>query len=79
MVSGTEVLKQGEVDVTFKQLPLWSGRYTISVWLSDGWSPIDHEESALTFEFVSSTTPLNAPPSKYIGPVHLPANWNVVP
>lgn len=34
--------QEGEVAVTFKQLPLWSGGYMISVWLSDGWSPIKH-------------------------------------
>jgi lipopolysaccharide transport system ATP-binding protein len=69
---------EGEVTVTFDHLPLWSGSYLISIWLSDGWTAIDHEESALIIEFVSSTAPLNAPSSKYIGPVLLPAQWEAV-
>ncbi len=67
----------GKAIVCFEHLPLWSGRYQISVWLSDGWSPIDHQESAINFEFVSISTPLNAPAAKYIGSVHLPAHWRI--
>jgi lipopolysaccharide transport system ATP-binding protein len=70
--------QEGEVAVTFKQLPLWSGHYMISVWLNDGTATIDHEEYALTFEFVSPSTPLNAPPAKFIGPIHLPATWTSI-
>ena len=69
--------QEGEATVTFEVLPLWSGRYSISVWLSDGWSPIEHQESAVVFNFVSIHTPLNAPSPKYVGPVHLPANWTI--
>jgi lipopolysaccharide transport system ATP-binding protein len=69
--------QSGEVTVSFGQLPLWPGRYYISVWLSDNWSPIDHQENAVNFDFVSASTPLNAPPVKYIGPVHLQANWTI--
>ena len=65
----------GEAVVAFVHLPLWSGRYYLSVWFSDSWSPIDYEEKAVTFDFLSTSTPLNAPDSKYIGPVHLPASW----
>jgi len=68
---------EGEVVVTFNYVPLWSGPYTVSVWLSDGWTAIEHEEAALMFEFVSINTPLNAPAAKYVGPVHLPAQWTV--
>ena len=67
----------GQATVVFENLPLWSGRYQISVWLSDGWSPIDHEANALTFEFLSASAPINAPAPKYIGPVHLPAHWTL--
>ncbi len=69
--------QEGEAVVAFDALPLWSGRYTISVWLSDGWSPIDYQESAVVFDFVSGHTPINAPSPKYVGPVHLPAIWKI--
>ena len=74
---GQKKTSSGEATVVFENLPLWSGRYQISVWLSDGWSPIDHEANALTFEFISTSAPINAPASKYIGPVHLPARWTL--
>ena len=67
----------GEAIVSFDSLPLWPGRYHVSVWLSDNLSPIDHEENALTFEFISPNTPLNAPSPKYVGPVHLAASWTI--
>lgn len=69
---------EGEAQVVFSQLPLWSGRYRVSVWLSDGWSPIDSQENALTFEFISPSAPINAPSQKFIGPVHLSATWSAV-
>jgi lipopolysaccharide transport system ATP-binding protein len=69
--------QSGEVMVSFGQLPLWPGRYYISVWLSDGWSPIDHQENAVNFEYASASTPLNAPPVKQIGSIHLPAIWTL--
>jgi len=69
--------QEGEAAVIFDTLPLWSGRYTISVWLSDGWSPIDYQESAIVFDFVSACTPLNAPSPKQVGPLHLPATWTL--
>jgi lipopolysaccharide transport system ATP-binding protein len=68
-------MSEGEAVVIFEYLPLWSGRYTISVWLGDTINPIDDEMNAVMFEFVSPRTPLNAPPVKNIGPVHLQGNW----
>ena len=69
--------QSGTVAVSFERLPLWSGRYHVSVWLSDGWSPIDFQENAISLEFISPSTPLNAPAPKFIGPVHFPANWSI--
>jgi hypothetical protein len=69
--------KEGSATVTFPQLPLWSGRYHVSVWLSDGWAPVDNQEHALTFEFISQSAPLNAPSAKDIGAIHLPATWTL--
>ena len=45
----------GEAIVSFDSLPLWPGRYHVSVWLSDNLSPIDHEENALTFALFHPT------------------------
>jgi lipopolysaccharide transport system ATP-binding protein len=62
---------EGEAVVTFDYIPLWSGRYSVSVWLSQ----VDHVANAVVFEFISPDAPLNAPDPKYIGSIHLPANW----
>jgi lipopolysaccharide transport system ATP-binding protein len=70
--------QQGDAVVSFGQLPLWPGRYKISVWLSDNWSPIDQEENALAFDFAPSEMPSNAPSPKYIGPVHMPGSWTII-
>ena len=70
--------QHGVVAVTVPQLPLWSGCYNVSVWLSDGWMPIDHQENAVSFEFVSTSAPINAPSPKHTGPVHVPARWTVL-
>jgi lipopolysaccharide transport system ATP-binding protein len=75
--SRPEQKRNGEATVTFEHVPLWPGRYHLSVWLSDTWSPLDHEDNALTFEFASAGTPLNAPSPKYVGPVHLDASWEI--
>jgi lipopolysaccharide transport system ATP-binding protein len=69
--------QSGEAAVIFEHLPLWSGRYRVSIWLSDSWSPIDFQENAITFDFLSSSSPLNAPNSSVIGPIHLPAVWTI--
>jgi lipopolysaccharide transport system ATP-binding protein len=70
-VDKPDLMSEGEASVVFDYFPLWSGRYSISVWLSD----IDYVPNALTFEFVSPSTPLNAPDPRYIGPVYLPGHW----
>jgi hypothetical protein len=57
--------------VTYDYLPLWPGRYSVSFWLS----MVDHVQDALTFEFISKDTPLNAPNPKHIGAIHIPAKW----
>jgi lipopolysaccharide transport system ATP-binding protein len=78
MASMPDNLSKGQIEVTFASVPFWSGRYTISVWITNGPIVIDFEDSALTFEFISSFTPTNAPATKYIGPVYLTANWQLV-
>jgi lipopolysaccharide transport system ATP-binding protein len=75
--SRSENQQEGVATVTYDALPLWSGRYTISAWITDGWSPIDHEANAIAFDFISPQAPLNAPSPRYIGPVHLPASWKI--
>ena len=70
-VDKPDLMSEGEAAVVFDYFPLWSGRYLISVWLSD----IDYVPNALTFEFVSPSTPLNAPDPRYTGPVYLPGYW----
>jgi hypothetical protein len=71
-------LLEGEVMLEFSHLPLWSDRYSISVWVNDGWTVIDSEENALVFEFISQSAPLKTQSIKALGPVYLEAQWTVV-
>ncbi len=64
-------VKEGVATVTYRHLPLWPGRYTVSFWLS----MVDNVQEAVTFEFLPPYTPLNAPDPKFIGSVHIPAEW----
>jgi lipopolysaccharide transport system ATP-binding protein len=61
--------------VTIPQVPLWSGTYKASFWLSDGNEPLDHVPECITFELVSAHLPKNAPPAKDIGAVHVAGQW----
>jgi lipopolysaccharide transport system ATP-binding protein len=65
----------GEATLTFRHVPLWSGAYKASFWLSDGGQSIDAVPDALAFELVSSHLPANAPPPKDIGAIHVPGEW----
>jgi lipopolysaccharide transport system ATP-binding protein len=61
--------------VRIRDVPLWSGTYKASFWLSDGNTPVDVIHDAVTFELVSSHLPTNASPAKDIGYVHVRGEW----
>ncbi|MDI1251368.1 MAG: ABC transporter ATP-binding protein [Lacunisphaera sp.] len=69
----------GEATLTIRNVPLWTGTYHVSFWLSDGSIPIDHLPEAVTLEIVSAHLPANASPAKDIGYVHVRGEWNPRP
>jgi lipopolysaccharide transport system ATP-binding protein len=68
----------GTATVTIPNVPLWSGTYKASFWLSDGGNRIDAVPEAVTFEIVSAHLPPHAPPAKDIGAVHVRGDWRSV-
>ena len=69
----------GEGTVRIRDVPLWSGTYKASFWLSDGNDPVDYVPDAVTFEIVSAHLPANASPAKDIGYVHVRGEWTPRP
>ena len=65
----------GSATVTLKDLPLWSGIYKASFWLSDATEAVDMVADAIIFEVVSPNLPTGAPSPKIIGPVHHRGDW----
>jgi len=63
------------VTVTFRNVPLWSGMYYASFWLSDGTTQVDAVPNAVTFELVNTRLPVNAPPAQDIGPIRVRGEW----
>jgi hypothetical protein len=71
--SGTGVIK---ADAVVDPLPLWSGTYNLSFWLTDGLTELEHISNALTFDYQgveSSSIPIN---TSIIGCMRQPAQWN---
>ncbi|QIF04475.1 ABC transporter ATP-binding protein [Roseimicrobium sp. ORNL1] len=67
----------GQATVTAGPLPLWSGSYRISLWLSDGTAPLDHAENIVGFDYVSPDVPPYVPPPALIGSTRVPATWEL--
>jgi len=68
----------GTVLATIRDVPLWTGIYKTSFWLSDGQHVVDTIPDAVIFEVVNSRLPANAPPAKDIGHVHVRGHWQIV-
>jgi lipopolysaccharide transport system ATP-binding protein len=69
----------GTLEVTFKNVPLWTGTYKLSAWLSDANYGVDHVPDAVTVEILSRHLPSNAPTPNYIGSVHVRGDWEFCP
>ena len=65
----------GAATVTFEDVPLWSGSYRASFWLSDANKPVDTVLEAVTFEVLSNHLPAKVPPTSIIGQVHVTGRW----
>lgn len=77
---GVRRMDTGEVVLEVPDLPLHSGSYTASLWLSDmELGPIEHQPDALSFDFVAPRFIPELPPVSVIGPVSIQANWAMEP
>ena len=59
------------------QLPLHSGDYGVSVWLSDMHQNYDVERGIVVFHFSSPDFRPEIPPASDVGSVNLPASWRL--
>ncbi|EDM37127.1 polysaccharide ABC transporter, ATPase component [Pedobacter sp. BAL39] len=70
-------VRNGQATVTIMDVPLYSGLYTISIYLGDEGQNYDEKPDHLTFELISG----NYSPANHdiniIGPVKLPASWTL--
>ncbi|HEY4302461.1 MAG TPA: ABC transporter ATP-binding protein [Candidatus Didemnitutus sp.] len=65
----------GRAEVRFRRVPLWTGSYTASCWLSDGAHNVDSVADAVSFDVLNTDLPAGAPPAKDIGSIHVPGEW----
>lgn len=66
----------GEATVAVRDVPLWSGTYRASFWLSNGVHGVDHVPDAVMFDVFNPRLPANAPSARDIGSIHVPAEWH---
>jgi lipopolysaccharide transport system ATP-binding protein len=77
MEAGVARCKRTRMTLEVPKLPLHSGRYIVSLFLTDlDMGPVEHQRDALSFEFVSPVFIPNLPPPEMIGPLLLPARWS---
>lgn len=72
-------VKHGIATFFVDNIPLHSGSYNITVYLGDGYHNLDIKFDALTFDFVSNSGIINPYSHQIIGPLNLPARWELKP
>jgi lipopolysaccharide transport system ATP-binding protein len=76
----SEKLRSGVATLLVRDLPLYSGSYTLSVWLVDRQrGNFDTQPQALVFDFVSPHVLFGGLSTEKIGPFHVPALWELSP
>lgn len=71
-------VSEGESVMEIENLPLHSGSFRASVWLSDPTrGTFEHRPDAVSFEFVSPKFIPNLPPAEIIGPYQVDARWKM--
>lgn len=70
-------VKHGIATFFVDNIPLHSGSYNITVYLGDGYHNLDIKFDALTFDFVSNSGIINPYSHQIIGPLNLPARWEL--
>ncbi|MFL5240819.1 MAG: ABC transporter ATP-binding protein [Gemmataceae bacterium] len=75
-----QTTKAGAATVEVKDLPLYSGFYKASIWLTDRHGTVhDTKPDALTFEFVAPEALPHGLSTDYIGPLRIHAAWKLTP
>lgn len=72
-------IKHGIATFYVDNIPLHSGSYNITVYLGDGYHNLDIKFDALTFDFISNSGIINPYSHQIIGPLNLPARWELKP
>jgi lipopolysaccharide transport system ATP-binding protein len=71
--------KHGIATFYVDNIPLHSGSYNITVYLGDGYHNLDIKFDVLTFDFISNSGVINPYSHQIIGPLNLPARWELKP
>ena len=66
----------GKLECVWENVPLFSGTYYISAWLSDDTEDYDEKEFVLKFELHSSVIP-QLPPNYYFGTLNVQPKWKM--
>ncbi len=72
-------IKHGIATFYVENIPLHSGAYNLTVYLGDGYHNLDIKFDALTFDFISTSGIINPYSHQIIGPLNLPARWELKP
>lgn len=72
-------IKHGLATFYVDNIPLHSGSYNLTVYLGDGYHNLDIKFDALTFDFISTSGIINPYSHQIIGPLNLPARWELKP
>jgi lipopolysaccharide transport system ATP-binding protein len=69
--------KHGIATFFVENVPLHSGSYNITAYLGDGYQDLDIKHDVLTFDFISNSGIVNPYSHQTIGPLNLPARWEL--
>lgn len=69
--------KHGIATFYVENVPLHSGSYNITAYLGDGYQDLDIKHDVLTFDFISNSGIINPYSHQIIGPLNLPAKWEL--
>jgi lipopolysaccharide transport system ATP-binding protein len=72
-------VKHGIATFYVENIPLHSGAYNLTVYLGDGYHNLDIKFDALTFDFISTSGIINPYSHQIIGPLNIPARWELKP
>lgn len=68
-------IKNGKATIDIKDIPLYSGLYSISIYLGDETQHFDEKQDCLLFELTSGTNGIINQDINIMGPAKIPASW----